>query len=69
MLTTYAGSAYQLLSSIRKSGKTQNVAIYKTKVFLNWSLSADGSELALVLTNSEPKVTFMFVNDKSTREV
>ena len=36
---------------------------------MNWSLSPDGSQLALVLTNSEPKVTFMSVNDKSTGEV
>jgi Tol biopolymer transport system component len=69
MLATYAGSAYQLLSFDPESGKTQNVASYKVKVFLNWSLSPDGSQLALVLTNSEPKVTFMSVNDKSTREV
>jgi len=69
MLTTYAGSAYQLLSFDPESGKTQNVASYKVKVALNWSLSPDGSQLALVLTNSEPKVTFMSVNDKSTREV
>jgi len=69
MLTTYAGSAYQLLSFDPESGKTQNVASYKVKVALNWSLSPDGSQLALVLTNSEPQVTFMSVSDKSTREV
>jgi hypothetical protein len=69
MLTTYAGSAYQLLSFDPESGKTQNVASYKVKVALNWSLSPDGSQLALVLTNSAPKVTFMSVSDKSTREV
>ena len=69
MLTTYTGSGYELLSFDPESGKTQNVAIYKAKAFLNWSLSADGSQLALVLPNSEPKVTFMSVNDKGTREV
>ena len=69
MLTTYAGSAYQLLSFDPDSGKTWNIASYKAKVALNWSLSPDGSQVALVLTNSEPKVTFMSVNDKSTREV
>jgi hypothetical protein len=69
MLTTDTGSGYQLLSFDPESGKTHDVAIYKAKVFLNWSLSADGSQVALVLTNSEPKVTFMAVKDKSTREV
>jgi len=69
MLITYRESAYELLSFDPESGKTQNVAIYKSKVFLNWSLSPDGSQLALVLTNSQPKVTFMSTNDKSTREV
>jgi Tol biopolymer transport system component len=69
MLTTYAGSAYQLLSFDQDSGKTRNIASYKAKVALNWSLSPDGSHVALVLTDSEPKVTFMSVNDKSTREV
>jgi hypothetical protein len=73
MLTIYAGSAYQpayqLLSFDPESGKTQNVATYKATTFLNWSLSPNGSQLALMWTNSEPKVTFMSVNDKSTREV
>jgi hypothetical protein len=69
MLTTYAGSAYQLLSFDPDSGKTRNIASSKAKVALNWSLSPDGSQVALVLTDSEPKVTFMSVNDKSTREV
>jgi Tol biopolymer transport system component len=73
MLTIYAASAYQpvyqLLSFDPGSGKTQNVATYKAKTGLNWSLSPDGSQLALTWTNSEPKVTFMSVKDKSTREV
>jgi len=73
MLTIYAASAYQpvyqLLSFDPGSGKTQNVATYKAKTGLNWSLSPDGSQLALTWTNSEPKVTFMSVKDRSTREV
>jgi DNA-binding winged helix-turn-helix (wHTH) protein/Tol biopolymer transport system component len=73
MLTIYAGSAYQpayqLLSFDPESGKTQNIATYKATTFLNWSLSPNGSQLALTWTNSEPKVTFMSINDKSTRHV
>jgi DNA-binding winged helix-turn-helix (wHTH) protein/Tol biopolymer transport system component len=69
MITAYVGSEYQLLSFDPDSGQTRNVASYKAKAALNWSLSPDASQVALVLTNSEPKVTFMSLNDKSTREV
>ncbi len=36
---------------------------------VNWSLSPDGSQLALVFLNSAPKVTFMTIPEKSNHDV
>jgi hypothetical protein len=35
----------------------------------NWSLSPDGSQLALIFYGPQPKVTFMKMADKSTHDV
>ncbi len=53
-----------------EDGKTQEFFTFKLKGGgLNWSLSPDGSQLALIFQGSERRVTFMAVSDKSTHEV
>jgi Tol biopolymer transport system component len=52
-----------------EDGKTQEFATLKVKGGLNWSLSQDGSQLALILQPLGHRVTFMAVSDKTTHEV
>jgi Tol biopolymer transport system component len=47
----------------------QHFASFQLPHDLNWSLSPDGSQLALISVGSVPGVTFVTVNDKSTHEV
>jgi serine/threonine protein kinase len=51
-----------------ENGKTQQFVTLVDSDCHNWSLSPDGSQLALVPCSSN-KVTFMAVSDKSTHEV
>ena len=52
-----------------ENGRTQEFASLKVKGGLNWSLSQDGSQLALILQPLGHSVTFMTVSDKPTHEV
>ncbi len=52
-----------------EDGKTQEFATLKVKGGLNWSLSQDGSQLALILQPLGHSVTFMAVSDKTNHEV
>jgi DNA-binding winged helix-turn-helix (wHTH) protein/Tol biopolymer transport system component len=52
-----------------ENGKTQEFATLNVKGDFSWSLSRDGSQLALILEPLGRTVTFMAVSDKSTHEV
>jgi DNA-binding winged helix-turn-helix (wHTH) protein/Tol biopolymer transport system component len=53
-----------------ENGKTQDFATFRLRGGgLNWSLSPDGAQLAVILRDSERRVIFMDVSDKSTHEV
>ena len=68
-IATLEKSTAQFFTFDSEDGKTQEFANFKAKLDLGWSLSPDGSQLALILNSSERKVTFMAVSDKSTHEV
>lgn len=63
-------SSAQFFSFDPEDGKTQEFATFEGKSGIHcvWSLSPDGSQLAIVFAN-EPKVTFMAISDRSTHEV
>jgi Tol biopolymer transport system component/DNA-binding winged helix-turn-helix (wHTH) protein len=63
------GRTVQIFSFDPESGKTQEFAAFKVKENLGWGLSPDGSQFWLRLRDSESRITFMSVSDKSTHEV
>ena len=69
LVATLERSTARFFNFDPEDGKTQEFANFKAKIDLGWSLSPDGSQLALILNSSERKVTFMAVSDKSTHEV
>ena len=66
---TVEGSTAYFFSFNPEDGTTQEFAAFRVMGGTDWSLSSDGSQLALILSPLERKVTFMSVDDKSTREV
>ena len=66
---TVSGSTAHFFSFNPENGTTQEFAAFPVTVNTDWSLSPDGSQLALILSRHERKVTFMSVDDKSTHEV
>ena len=68
-LHTLEGSTAHFFTFDPEDGKTQEFATLKVKGGLNWSLSRDGSQLALILQPLGHSVTFMAVSDKTTHEV
>jgi Tol biopolymer transport system component len=50
-------------------GKSQEFGTLQVKGGLNWSLSRDGSQLALILQPMGHRITFMAVSDKTSHEV
>jgi DNA-binding winged helix-turn-helix (wHTH) protein/Tol biopolymer transport system component len=68
-LSIRIGSATQFFSFDPKDGKTQEFASFQVSEDPDWSLSPDGSQLALIFHGPERKVTFMNVGDKSTHEI
>jgi DNA-binding winged helix-turn-helix (wHTH) protein/Tol biopolymer transport system component len=69
LLATLEGSTVQIFSFDPEDGKTQEFAIFKVEDDIDWSLSPDGSQLALIFHGSAHRITFMAVSDKSTHEV
>jgi len=69
LLTTLDRATARFFKFDPEDGKTQEFATFKLKEALSWSLSPDGSQLALILHGSERRVSFMDVTDKSTHEV
>jgi Tol biopolymer transport system component/DNA-binding winged helix-turn-helix (wHTH) protein len=63
------GSTAHFYTFDPQDGKTKEFATIKVKGGLNWNLSRDGSQLALVLEPLGRTVTFMAVSDKATHEV
>ena len=63
------GSTAHFFTFDPEDGKIQEFATLTVKGGLNWNLSRDGSQLALVLQPLGQRVTFMVVNDKTTHEV
>jgi len=68
-LNIAVGSATQFFSFDAESGKTQEFVTFQVRQQPNWSLSGDGSQLALILYGPQRKVTFMKMADKSTHDV
>jgi DNA-binding winged helix-turn-helix (wHTH) protein/Tol biopolymer transport system component len=69
LLSTRTASQHDLFSFDPSTGFMQHFASFQLPHDLNWSLSPDGSQLALISVGSVPGVTFVTVNDKSTHEV
>lgn len=69
LLATLEGSTAHIFSFDPEDGKTQEFATFKVNEEINWSLSPDGSQLALIFHGSERRITFMAVSDKSSHEV
>jgi Tol biopolymer transport system component len=69
LLSTRTASRQDLFSFQPENGSMQHFATFQTPHDLNWSLSPDGSQLALTSLGSVPGVTFMTVKDKTKREV
>ena len=69
LLNTLEGSTAQFFSFDPEDGKTQEFATFKVNEEINWSLSPDGSQLALIFHGSQRRITFMIVSDKSSHEV
>ena len=63
------GSTAHFFTFDPEDGKTEEFAALQVKGGLNWSLSRDGSQLALNLEPLGHRVTFMAVSDKTTHEV
>jgi len=68
-LNTAVSSATQFFSFDPESGESQEFASFQVRQWPNWSLSPDGSQLALIFYGPQPKVTFMKMADKSTHDV
>jgi DNA-binding winged helix-turn-helix (wHTH) protein/Tol biopolymer transport system component len=68
LLNTVSGSTTQLFWFDPEDGKTHEFVSFHENDFPNWSLSPDGSQLALVSMGSS-KITFMDVNSKVAHEV
>jgi Tol biopolymer transport system component len=69
LLSTRTASRHDFFSFEPSNGSMQHFATFQIPHDLNWSLSADGLQLALISVGSVPSVTFMTVKDKSTHEV
>ena len=69
VLNTVAGGSAKFFSFDPDNGETRELASFQVIEYPNWSLSPDGSQLALILYGPERKVTFMTVADKSTHDV
>ena len=63
------GSTAHFFTFDPEDGKTQEFATLKVKGGLNWNLSPDGLQLALILQPLGRRVTFMAVSDKTAHEV
>ena len=63
------GSTARFFTFDPEDGKTQEFATLQVKGGLSWSLSRDGSQLALILEPLGHRVTFMAVSDRTTHEV
>jgi len=63
------GSTAHFFTFDPEDGKTQEFATLQVKGGLSWSLSRDGSQLALILEPLGHRVTFMAVSDRTTHEV
>ena len=68
LLATHAGPVERLYQFDEEDGTTRSIAEFK-KGSMGWSLSPDGAQLAIVFSRAEPKVIFMNMANKSTREV
>src|SRR6516164_694498 len=66
---TLEGSTAHFFSFNPEVGTTQEFTAIHVTEEPGWNLSPDGSQLALILSPRERKVTFMSVDDKSTHEV
>jgi Tol biopolymer transport system component len=69
LLSTRTASQHDFFSFEPSNGSMRHFATFQIPRDLNWSLSPDGLQLALISVGSVPGVTFMTVKDKSTREV
>jgi hypothetical protein len=69
LLSTRTASRQDFFSFEPSNGSMQHFATFQTPHDLNWSLSADGLQLALINVGSVSGVTFLTVKDKSTHEV
>jgi Tol biopolymer transport system component len=69
LLSTQEGFTTRFFLFDPESGNTQEFASFQVIEEPNWSLSPDGSQLALILYGPERKITFMKVSDKSTYDV
>jgi Tol biopolymer transport system component len=69
LLSTRTASQHDFFSFEPGNGSMRHFATFQIPHDLNWSLSPDGLQLALISVGSVPGVTFMTVKDKSTHEV
>ena len=69
LFDTVAGGSAQFFSFDPDTGETREFASFQVIEPPNWSLSPDGSQLALLFHGPERKVSFMKVADKSTHEI
>ena len=69
LFLTLEGSMAHFFSFNPEVGTTQEFTAIHVTEEPGWNLSPDGSQLALILSPRERKVTFMSVDNKSTHEV
>ena len=69
LVDSVEGSTARFFTFDPEDGKTEEFATLEAKGYLSWSLSQDGSQLALILQPLGHSVTFMAMSDKTTHEV
>lgn len=69
VLSTHAERAGRLYQFDEEDGATRNFAEFKMNGLVSWSLSPDGSQVAIAYTHGEPKVVFMNMANHSMHDV
>jgi DNA-binding winged helix-turn-helix (wHTH) protein/Tol biopolymer transport system component len=69
LLTTLVGGSAKFFSFDSQNGENRELFSYQMTDNPNWSLSADGLQLALNLPPGAPAISFMTLNDKKVHQV
>jgi hypothetical protein len=69
VLSTLAGTKVRFATFDEQDGAIRDFATVEVKHPVSWSLSPDGSQLALAYTLEEPKIAFMTIGENNTHEV